>query len=142
GYFTLLAADLVGSSGKVLAVEPNPAICEMLKQNIDVNGFASRVTIDERALWNKTGEVMPFVIPIGEPKNARITDGQLVGAQYNHIEVNSLALDDFNDQKVDFIKADIEGAEEQMWAGMQALLARNPDVILLVEFASSRCTNP
>lgn len=142
GYFTLLAADLVGPHGKVIAFEPNFAIAQLLRRNIDVNGFRSNVTIESRAVWDKTGEVMTFVVPQEEPKNGRVTGIRLEGTQFSHLQVTSLALDDLNDQKVDFIKADIEGAEGQMWAGMQRLLEKNPDVIFLIEFAAARCTNP
>lgn len=142
GYFTLLAADLVGPQGKVIAFEPNPHVVQLLRHNIDVNGFFSSVTIENRAVWNKSGEVVTFVIPEEEPKNARVTGVPLEGMQFHHTKVASLALDDLSEQKVDFMKVDIEGAEEQMWAGMQKLLARNPEVILLIEFAASRCNNP
>jgi FkbM family methyltransferase len=142
GYFTLLAADLAGSQGKVIAFEPNPPIAQLLRHNIDVNGFSSNVTIESRAVWDKTGELVTFVVPEEEPKNARVTDVKLDGTQFRHIQVPSLALDDLQDQKVDFMKADIEGAEERMWVGMQKVLARNPDAVFLIEFAASRCNNP
>jgi FkbM family methyltransferase len=39
GYFSMLAASLVGSGGRVIAFEPNEANYQALRQNIEVNGF-------------------------------------------------------------------------------------------------------
>ena len=39
GYFTLLAAREVGPDGKVFAFEPFPQTVELLKKNIDSNGY-------------------------------------------------------------------------------------------------------
>lgn len=76
--------------------------------------------------------------PPGEPKNARLEWG---GAN-RAIEVETLALDDLDAVDVDFMKVDIEGAEERMWAGMQRFLDRNPAVRLLLEFNRGRCAAP
>lgn len=39
GIYTLTAAALVGSIGRVLSIEPNPAVLERLKFNMALNGF-------------------------------------------------------------------------------------------------------
>ncbi|HEX8887734.1 MAG TPA: FkbM family methyltransferase, partial [Pyrinomonadaceae bacterium] len=39
GYFTLMAATLVGRSGRVIAVECNPRNCELLYMSLHRNGF-------------------------------------------------------------------------------------------------------
>jgi hypothetical protein len=39
GYYTLLAAHLVGDKGKVFAFEPDPNNYDLLCKNIEVNGY-------------------------------------------------------------------------------------------------------
>ena len=41
GYFTLLAATLIGPEGQVHAFEPNRDNCELVKRSIEANGFAN-----------------------------------------------------------------------------------------------------
>src|SRR5438045_9793085 len=45
GYFTLLLADIVGTKGGVIAVEPNTSATALLRETIMLNGFEHRVKI-------------------------------------------------------------------------------------------------
>jgi hypothetical protein len=45
GYFTLLASQLVGPTGSVVAIEPSPAFHQILTANIQTNGCANVRTI-------------------------------------------------------------------------------------------------
>ena len=49
GYYTLLFAKLVGPSGHVVAFEPSPASCAILRRNVASNGLAN-VTIVNAAV--------------------------------------------------------------------------------------------
>jgi FkbM family methyltransferase len=52
GYFSMLAAALVGASGNVISFEPDPANCKRLLHNISLNGFSNISLIDRPALDN------------------------------------------------------------------------------------------
>ena len=54
GYYTLLGARLVGSGGKVLAFEPQPAVAELLRESLSINSMAN-VEVIEAALSNQPG---------------------------------------------------------------------------------------
>ena len=56
GYFTLLAAELVGPRGRVHAFEPDPELFELLRDNVEVNAFDHRVTLHRRAVADFHGE--------------------------------------------------------------------------------------
>ena len=50
GLFTLLAARLVGDSGKVFSFEPDPENAARLRRNIQRNGFANVTVVRDRDL--------------------------------------------------------------------------------------------
>jgi FkbM family methyltransferase len=54
GYYTLIAAKLVGKSGIVYVFEPMPSNYECLCKNIEVNGYTNVVLI-QKAVSNKYG---------------------------------------------------------------------------------------
>ena len=54
GYFSLLAAELVGSSGKVYAFEPEPGNNGILQQNIEINSL-SNIQVEEMAGSDNSG---------------------------------------------------------------------------------------
>jgi FkbM family methyltransferase len=142
GYYTVLFADLVGQQGRVAAVEANPHTMAFLRRTIHVNGFDDRVVAIENALGDSDDRVFTFHMPSGEPKNARIVpDNQADHA--NMVQVNGARLDTLlaGWPKVDFIKLDVEGAEEASLAGASSLIEQHrPE--LLVEFNSHRCLDP
>lgn len=145
GYYTLLGADLVGEKGKVAAFEPNPRLAELLRRSVELNGFTARTTIFEMAVGATDDDEIFLHVPPREFKNAHVVS-QAVVAHFPAAEIfavkngrMSSVLGDW--PKIDFIKADIEGAEEAAIEGLFPLLERDkPDVVL--EFAAVRCRSP
>ena len=45
-------------------------------------------------------------------------------------------------RRVDFVKIDVAGAEAAVWDGMQGLVARNPDIRILMQFGAYRHADP
>ena len=54
GYYTLIAANLVGESGKIYAIEPEPANYALLTKNVEVNGYKNVIPI-QKAISNEIG---------------------------------------------------------------------------------------
>jgi hypothetical protein len=50
GYYSVLMADLVGSTGRVVSFEPNPRLFELLQRNVGINGFTRRTQCYPRAV--------------------------------------------------------------------------------------------
>ncbi len=142
GYYTLMFADLVGPQGRVAAVEPSRAIVELLKRSVAVNGFSERVTIHECAAVSEDGVELALFTPDNEPKNARIiTDSHEDHSASVSITGSRLATLLHDWPRVDFMKIDVEGAEEAALAGAWPILERDlPDVLL--EFSAVRCADP
>jgi hypothetical protein len=53
-----------------------------------------------------------------------------------------VSLDEAVPGRADFLKIDVEGAEEAVWRGMQRLIARSPGIGIAMEFNPLRCRDP
>jgi FkbM family methyltransferase len=62
GYYTLLAAGLVGPQGHVYAFEPSPASYRGLRANVELNGLEN-VTALERAVGEQEGRAVLYEGP-------------------------------------------------------------------------------
>jgi len=144
GYYTLFFGALVGSQGHVYAVEPNPAVAEKLRRSVEVNGLTGRTTIIDAAAGAEAGNANLYV-PHGEPKNSMIvgsTEG--IGSEHGTVHtVRRVKLDELaaTISRVDLVKIDAEGAEEDIVAGMESLLRRDKPTLLL-EFNAGRYLDP
>ena len=141
GYFTLIMADLVGETGRVDAFEPNPAIAAKLAKTIEVNGYLGRTAVHRAALGQSSGEAI-LQIPPHEPKNAYLSP---VPARAEDLAatIPTLRLDELpGADTIDLIKIDVEGAEENVWAGMQGILDTPRPLTIILEFAAARYADP
>jgi FkbM family methyltransferase len=142
GYFTLLLADAVGKSGRVVAMEPNPRLVGMVQQSIAANGFDEWTTVTSKAASDRSADKIQLVIPPGHTGHASI--GMVATEQDEVIEIETIAIDQLTEtwSHVDFVKIDAEGAEEQIWYGMRQTIRKNPNIVILLEFGCVRYTNP
>jgi FkbM family methyltransferase len=149
GYFTLLAADLVGAGGRVLAVEPSPLSAALLRRNVALNGLSDRVTVEEAALALSGGDLLRLVVPPNSPMDAHLLKQDLASGGAPRLAdgratvlVRGRALDDMPGLKPDFIRLDVGEALEAAWEGMQRVLAERPALRVLMAFDPRRCTQP
>ena len=135
GIYTLYAARLVGPAGRVYSFEPAPRTFELLKDNIQVNGFLEAGIIDARcqAVLDRSGECELTVYSDNSGHNTLFA-GQQAGET---VRAETVSLDQALDgvARLDVVKVDAEGAEPFVLRGMSRLLARNPGLQILTEFA-------
>ena len=141
GYYTVMAADLVGAGGHVFAIEPNPGVYKFMCDTINVNGFAGRVTPLNAALGAEAGGgSVPFFVPAGEPKNGRFLrsgeDAASLSTSGDIFDVLTLDSIPGNPDRIDFIKIDVEGAEMAVLRVLAPLLETfRPKVVCEVNFS-------
>ena len=143
GYFTLLAAKLVGKKGKVYAFEPEPRNYQYLIRNIQLNGYENVVAL-QKAVADKHGRVKLFICPYDTGHHTiQKYDGiqayrpDFVNEKQEFVEVEQVRLDDFlggKTTKINVIKMDVEGAEMLALAGMEQLIRGNKNLIMFIEF--------
>lgn len=132
GYFTCLFAQLVGKSGKVFAFEPEPNNFQLLKKNVEVNGY-NHVVVEQKAVSNLNSTIKMYIS--NSPKDHRIYDTE---DDRESIEIESITLDeyfkDFN-QKIDFIKSNIQGADFAAFQGMKSIINKSKsNIVMALEY--------
>jgi FkbM family methyltransferase len=131
GVMTFLAASIVGSEGRVIALEPNPGNVQLLYRGLLLNGFANVQVLplaasDRRAVFSLSGRSNTHLVEPRGPSGG--------GSFAQSVTLDEVAADL---PRVDFVKMDIEGHEPQALRGSVRLIARHHPT-LLVEF-NPRC---
>jgi FkbM family methyltransferase len=142
GYFALMQANLVGSTGQVYAIEPDQRNSEILEKNIILNNFSDYVETFDCAMSNENSikefAIQPhtnlnFIVP-----NA--TDSPAYAAYFKQNltkkKVKTINITDFlkEHQKINLMRMDIEGHEIEILEGIIEFVEQDkrkaPDYIL------------
>lgn len=132
GYYTLLAASIVGDTGKVYAFEPNTKNFSLLKKSVEENNFKNVILIN-KAVAEVSGEVTLFI----DKKNTgdhRVYDTK---DDRETTKISSISLDDFfkkESKKINVIKMDIQGSEAGAFKGGRELIKKNSEIKIFTEF--------
>jgi FkbM family methyltransferase len=142
GDFSLLAASVAGSAGRVLAFEPESTNCGLMKRNIELNGYKN-IEVFQLALSDSNGEASLY---LGDrcDYHSLLRDQPERKAGVIAVKTRTLDsfLEEFGQNRVDMIKVDVEGAELEVLRGAREVLRRNPDVVLLLELHPPLGVNP
>jgi FkbM family methyltransferase len=136
GYYTLLAADIVGNDGRVVALEPHPELFRCLEANVSRNGLPQVVAL-RVAVADSEGE-MNLAGFADEAENSgisRLTEKPEAGVQNFRVRTRLLEnlLDECGVDVVDLLKMDIEGGEGVVLPTMRDGLRRGRYRHLLLE---------
>jgi FkbM family methyltransferase len=115
GYYVLIEANLVGSSGQIVAVEPSPTNIDLLRKNIQLNGL-DQVTVVEGAVSN-SGGIQKFFL--AEESNLNTFHREILEIRNNlkgELDVQVFTVRELTKLygSFDYIRMDIEGHEVQV----------------------------
>ncbi len=120
GFFSQPFARWVGSEGRVVAIEPEPANFERLRRRMRRGMEEGRVFLHRAAAAERGGETFLTLNPY-HPGDHRLGD--------SGIRVRAVTLDALLDQTpsppVSLIKIDVQGAETRVIAGARHILAES-----------------
>lgn len=123
GYFSVLAASLVGPEGAVHAFEPDPDNCRLLRASTARNALEHVITLVEGGLSDVESEGQLFL------SEDNLGDHQIYAGQGAR-EALPIRLYRGSDylgpklQRLDLLKVDTQGSECQVMSGLMPLLGR------------------
>ncbi|MFC5245975.1 FkbM family methyltransferase [Streptomyces nigrescens] len=140
GYFSLLASQLVGEEGRVVAIEASPTFHARVLQHAEINGCSNLRTVnaavaDERKtvtliLASSSNMGAASIVPYGGPAESTLDVEAYPLPQL-------LDADDIAGARV--IKIDVEGAEGAVIRGLAPVLDKlRPDAEITVEVTPER----
>jgi FkbM family methyltransferase len=133
GGYTYWMREEVGTSGHVLAFEPQPALATFIRRAVKAFSWTN-VDVEQAGLSAARGERTLHAPGSGPTQDASLV-GALAGPDARHYTVRTETLDDFLDQRrlgrpVDFIKCDVEGHELDSFFGAEAVLTTDRPILL------------
>jgi FkbM family methyltransferase len=140
GSFCVMAAPLLGPSGRIVAIEPQPRLAALLRRTLAANLPADRWNVLEIACADRAGQAL-FYQPLQTSGRAGLVAGYSADGDHESFTVPIAPFD----QAVDWallpgrivLKLDIEGGESAFLRGAQAMIrARRPAIILEINLAS------
>jgi FkbM family methyltransferase len=143
GYFSAMGASIVGAKGQVHAFEPNPPVSRLLQRSVALNGYESRMRVNQLAVTDREGSVQLWCSP--DEKATDIATTLRAGGRVP-VQVESTTLDAYcfasGIDKLRLIKIDVEGAELEVLRGASQVLGTiRPDAVV-IEFAPVLLTDP
>lgn len=160
GYFGIVAGTVIRASegGSIHMIEANPRLVPLIFKSINVTGLLGTAAVANFAISDRPGEVQLQVVKDLMGSSSLIDlDSQFkvaneatstVGFEVDEmVTVPSITLDAYAEMeslaKVDFIKVDIEGHEEQAYAGMTKIIDENrTDLRLMIEYSRGQYADP
>ena len=129
GIFSQYLSELVGSTGQVIAFEPDDTNFKHLEKNTKQS---ENVTLNKAGVSDETG---PITLYVSDELNIdhRTYDN---GEGRRKVTIDGHRLDDYfpPGTQIDFVKTDIQGGEYKAIQGMERLIEENPQMNLLIEF--------
>ena len=119
---------------RVVAVEPWPANIELFRKNIYGN---SNVTLYEAACTAQKGRVRFFcaaAIESGYSSLGYVVKDGMTRDPVRQIEVDAIRLDSVVDERIGFLKIDVQGGEYEVLCGAENIIRGHGIDVILVEY--------
>jgi FkbM family methyltransferase len=133
GSFAIVASKLVGKSGYVLAVEPQPRLAKAIHQSLTANALCP-FQVHNVAVGDREGEI-ELLVPIGTSGSAGIFPDHSATHEYQAFPVPLHRFDDLVDWRKFTgqvcLKLDVEGSECAFLEGAsQMMFSCKPNLII------------
>jgi len=128
GYYAMCAAEIVGDTGRVVAVEAIDENLDIFKRNVEANAL-SNVTVVPKAAWKEGGMLKLF----REQRQKASVLQAVVGADRElNVPCDTVdnILSSLNIEKANFVRIQVNGVEHEVLNGMKQTLTQGPDLLV------------
>ena len=136
GYFSALAAVLAGSNGRVIAVEPQSRLHDILEINLALNSGAPWELVPGVVAETDGETVAINLYPVGNTGATSLVRRARVGSRTEQVRTwtpeaiaRQCGVDRF-----DFVKIDVEGFEPEVVRAFEPMLARRQVRTILLDY--------
>jgi FkbM family methyltransferase len=146
GYFSIIAGKLVGNKGRVIAIEPQTRLQNIIHKNIELNKL-SNIEIIKMVISDKKGKEIFNLSPDTNTGSSGVLKKQSYKVSQEIIDSTTLKelISQLKIKKIDLLKIDVEGSEYEVILGSKTLfeshIIKNIALELHPEFLKKRNLN-
>lgn len=142
GYFALLMSELVGTEGRVVALEYNPWLLQLLRRNLALNGQDSIVVAHRIVASSKAAAAKELPVRLTGPSTDTNQAVQFRRGSATSCIAPAMTLDGLEPGSADLVLVSVFALEQGALQGMQGLIDRSSSLRIILEFVADRCPNP
>ena len=129
GFYSFVSSKLASTDGKIMSFEPDQ-MSRLFLADLVEKKHLSNVEVYPFAIWDDNGELDLNICQENPGENSLIKQS----LHNKSITVPAISIDEhFNLTTVDFVKIDVQGGEYHVLKGMQNLIRRSPNIVLIIE---------
>ena len=141
GAHSLAIARCIGDKGRLLAIEANPDLAQLLQANLDINGYFNRSRVVSAAAKDTKGDVQFFTFRdhLGASTLLDVREwAKGFADQAEPLVVRGVTVDDETADwpAADMLKIDAEGAEIHILRGAEKLIERSKAIKIVIEISA------
>jgi FkbM family methyltransferase len=142
GAYTIIGSKRVGPNGKVVSIEADPDNFDILNKNIQLNKLSNVIALNY-AVYSEEKRIKLYLPSGGEEEsytkyNTIMSDRAHGDEKFVEVKANTL---DYlllsntikQEEEVNWIKIDVEGAEYEVLKGAKDIISKSTDITLLIE---------
>ena len=142
GYYALLMSELVGDDGRVVALEYNPWLYELLRRNIALNGRDTVIITHRMIAAGKAAAAGELPVSLSGSTTSTAPNDHFRRGSTTTCVAPAMTLDGLEPDSTDLVRVSALALEQGALDGMNGVMDRSPSLRILVDFVASRCPNP
>lgn len=134
GYFSIIAGKLVGAQGRVLAIEPQQRLRQVIERNAQLNDLTN-IILDTALISDRIGPAKLALSPDTNPGSTGTVNATRYPVAWQEVEANTLqnVLQRHGIWHVDCLKIDIEGSEHEAIMGSKDIFQARRVGCMMIE---------